>query len=149
VPGNRTKDGGETVKKLIFVVICLLLVYGGYQYVQAYLDFNKLSARIDLIISDPKSHTLDSMEEFILTEAANLGIHIAEEDVEISIRETDRASLGQIMIEREGISVESKLLVIHFSYPVEIYGITKIISYDIEKVFTSKASLLNPYQDGL
>jgi len=135
------------VKKLIYVVICLLLVYGGYQYVQAYLEFNKLSARIDLISSDPKSHTLDSMEQFILTEASKLGIHLAEEDVEISIRETDRASLGQIMVEGEGISVESKLLVIHFSYLVEIYGVKKMFSYDIEKVFTSKASILNPYQD--
>ncbi len=135
------------MKKIIYLAIFLLLIYGGYQYVRAYIDFNTLCGRIDFIVSEPKSHSPDSIVKFILAEAAKLEIPLSEEDVEVTIEKTDRASLGEALIERPGIAVESKLLSIRFQYPVEIAGMTKIFTYDIEKVFTSKASLADRYKD--
>jgi hypothetical protein len=147
VHGYRTRDGGRPVKKIIYLAIFLLLIYGGYQYVRAYLQFNKLCGRIDLIVSEPQSHSPDSIVRFILAEAAKLEIPLSEEEVEVTIEKTDRASLGQALVERPGIDVESKILAIRFHYPAEIVGITKTFTYDTEKVFTSKASLADRYKD--
>jgi hypothetical protein len=57
--------------------------------------------------------------------------------------------LGERFIARPGIISESKLLIVSFSYPVKILGIAKDFTYNIEKVFTSKTSLVIPYDEEL
>jgi hypothetical protein len=134
------------MRKIIYFAIFLVFIYGGYRYTLAYLNFNRLSSRIDQIISEPQAHTIESMKEYILDEAAKLEITLPVEEIDIEIRETDRASLGETLLERPGIDVESKLLSIQFSYQVEICGISRTYTYDIEKAFTSKTFLVNPYE---
>jgi len=136
------------MKKTICLAIFLVLVYAGYQYLQASINFSRLSGRIDVIISDPQSFSIDSMREYILAEAAKQEISLASEDIEIAVRNTDKSSLGEKLIERPGIAVESKVLVIHFDYPVRIPGMSKTFSYDVEKVFTAKTSIPDPYRTG-
>ncbi len=133
------------MKKIIFFVLLLVLIHGGYRYIQAAINFERLTDRIKLIISDPQSHSVKSMKKFIAAEAAKLGTPLAEEDIQITVTDTERASLAEKLIETPTIQVESKLLTIRFRCPVKIYGFTKVFSYDVEKVFTSKASLVVPY----
>ncbi len=135
------------MKKIFWLAILSILAYGGYRYTRAYLDFVELAGRMDPIISEPQSYSPASMRKFILEEAAKLQIPLSAEDIEISIGETDRESLGETLLERPGISVESKRLEIHFKYPVEILGFTRTFSYDLEKRFTSRASLEVPHME--
>lgn len=132
------------MKKIVFLSVFLVLIYGGYKYIQDGIHFEKLSSRIDLIISQPQSYSMKSMKEFVVAEAAKLEIPLSGEDVEITVKDTERRSLGERFIERPGIEVESKLLSIRFNYPVKIYGISRTLSYNMEKVFTSKASMVVP-----
>jgi hypothetical protein len=132
------------MKKIIYPAIAFLLVYGGYRYVRAYFDFHSLRSQVDLLISEPQFHTESTLRTQILAKATELGIPLSEEDIEVSIGETDRASLGELLIERPGIEVESKLLTVRFRYPVQIVGLTKAFSYEIEKPFTAKTTLVKP-----
>lgn len=132
------------MKKIVFLAVFLVLIYGGYRYIQAVIHFERLSSSIDLIISQPQYYSVKSMKDFIVTKAAKLKITLSEEDVEITVRDTDRTSLGERFIKRPGIKVENKLLTIRFNYPVKIYGISRTFYYNINKVFTSKTSMVVP-----
>jgi len=133
------------MKKILCLAIFVVLLYTGFQYLQAFRQFSNLSSRVDLIVSDPRSYTPETMRKFVVSEASELEIPLSKSDIEIAIKRTDRKSLAQTRVERPGIEMESKLLLIHFHYPVEICGITRTFSYTREKVFTSKASLANRY----
>jgi hypothetical protein len=125
------------------------LLYGGYSYIEAVIRFEKLSNKIDIIISEPQSKSLESMEEALLAVAAKLKIPLSHNDIEITVRDTDKKGLGEIFIARPNIEAESKLLIVSFSYPVKILGIARDFTYNIEKVFTSKTSLVIPYDEEL
>ena len=137
------------MKKIVFFTILTVLLYGGYRYIEAVIHFEKLSNKIDIIISEPQSKSLESMEEALLAEAAKLEIPLSPNDIEITVRDTDKKGLGEIFIARPEIEAESKLLIVSFSYPVKILGIAKYFTYNIEKVFTSKTSLVVPYDEEL
>ncbi len=137
------------MKKIVFLIIVLILFYSGYSYIEAVISFGKLSNKIDIIISEPQSKSLESMEEALLAESAKLEIPLSHNDIEITVRDTDKKGIGEIFIARPEIEAESKLLVVSFSYPVKILGIAKDFTYNIEKVFTSKTSLVVPYDEEL
>ena len=137
------------MKKIVYSTIFLVLLYGGYSYIEAVIRFEKLSNKIDIIISEPQSKSLESMEEALLAVAAKLEIPLSHNDIEITVRDTDKKGLGEIFIARPKIEAESKLLIVSFSYPVKILGIAKDFTYNIEKVFTSKTSLVIPYDEEL
>ncbi len=137
------------MKKIVLFTIFLVLLYGGYSYIEAVISFGKLSNKIDIIISEPQSKSLESMEEALLAEAAKLEIPLSHNEIEITVRDTDKKGIGEIFIARPEIEAESKLLVVSFSYPVKILGIAKDFTYNIEKVFTSKTSLVVPYDEEL
>ncbi len=137
------------MKKIVFFIIFSVLLYGGYRYIEALIRFEKFSNKIDLIISEPQSKSLESMEEALLVEAAKLEIPLFTNNLKITVRDTEKKGIGEIFIARPGIKAESKLLIVSFSYSTKILGIAKEFTYNIEKVFTSKTSLVVPYDEEL
>ncbi|MFQ5900878.1 MAG: hypothetical protein ACE5IH_04915 [Thermodesulfobacteriota bacterium] len=132
------------MKKLILLAIIGILLFGGYRYISAVIDFEGFSNRIDLILNEPQSKSVDSMKNAILREAKEREIPLSMEGIAMTIEDTERRSFGERLVERPEIEVESKLLILRLSYAVKIYGISKTFSYNVDKVFTSKASLKLP-----
>jgi hypothetical protein len=132
------------MKKIVFFIIFLALLYGGYIYLDAVIRFEKLSNRIDLIISEPQSKSIESLKKAFIREAATLNIPLSHDELEIIVTETEKRAIGEMFVERPGIDAESKLLIVRFSHPIEIFGIRKDLSFREERVFTSHTTLAIP-----
>lgn len=135
------------MKKLFLLATFGVVILGGYPYVRARAEFERLRARIEPVLSEPQFETTDSIKARILREAEVMGVPLTPEGVQVVIRDTDRKSLGETMLERPGIEVESKLLIVYVRYPVELWGFRRTFAIDIERPFTARAAIVNPNRD--
>jgi len=126
------------MKKAVLIGLAVLIGWAGFSYFSASWNREQFTNEVDSLLQSPRDLNEASLIPLILHKAKLSSVDLRPEDINVKFESVNRETTTSNLLENKGFSADVRKLDLHLVYRQTFLGITKTLTLDRERTFTSQ-----------